>query len=48
MEQFKDNYEHIFAVCLDGNLPDGTGLDFLKLCRKYERTLNIYIYIYLF
>ena len=40
MEQVMDSYAHIFAVCLDGNLPDGTGLDFLQLCRKFERTYN--------
>ena len=38
-----ENYEELFAVCLDGNLGDGIGFDFLEPARQFE---SIYIYIY--
>ena len=39
-----ENYEELFAVCLDGNLGDGIGFDFLEPARQFE---SIYIYIYI-
>ena len=36
MERFEEYYGNIFAICLDGNLPDGTGADYMVLVRELE------------